>query len=105
MVAEVGVVVEFVSLTTRGLRERPLEFLGREANHVGVAVDQHVLVIVVRGIDVDGSLLGQVGRFELNMVVVAVDAERTLEQRVRTIFSDIDPCPSGRRPSTFTGAD
>lgn len=54
---------------------------------------------------VDGPLLAEICRLQLDMMLVVVDTERTLEQRLRSIPSHSDSRPAGGCPSPLSRAD
>lgn len=72
------------------------------ADHVRITIYQHVFVGPVLRINVDRSLLGEISRLQLNVVVVVADAECALEQRVWSVSSDVDARPARGGPSPRT---
>ena len=100
----VGVCVEvkLVGLARRGFVQGALQFRMHVANHVGVTVNDHVILCSFGDVDIIIAFLLEVGRLQLDMVVIGVDTERSFEQRLGAVPLHVYTGPAHRVPSTLS---
>ena len=103
----VGVCVEvqLVGLARRGLVQGTLQLRVHVTNHVGVTVDDHVILCSFGDVDITLAFLLEVGRLQLDMVVIGIDTKRSFEQRLRSIPLHIYTGPTHGIPSTLSCPD
>lgn len=77
-VGQICIIIEFVRRAARRAFQRPLQ-LTVVSKHIRVPVDDHVVATSVLDVSIDRAFFGQIRRLQLDMVLVAVDTERTLE--------------------------
>jgi hypothetical protein len=52
------------------------------SNHVGVSIEDHVIAFSIWNVNILLTLFFQVGGFQLDMMVIVVDAENTFKKRL-----------------------
>jgi hypothetical protein len=72
--------------------------------HVRVPIENHILSMATLDIGIDRALLVDIIRHQLDMVLVVIDTERTLEERLQAVSFDRDSCPPYGCPSSLAGS-
>ena len=97
----VRVEAQLVGRTCRPLApiERALQFAVHITDHVGVTVDNHVILIFLRNVHIVVTLALKIRRLQFDVVVITFHLKSAFEQRLVPISLHVDTSPAHGVPS------